>query len=101
MLFDRLPGSSVLFSGYGKGEAVAIAATIDSGRVGPLVEVMQAFTDQEILGDPDVEPRRMRIAVASRNDLMDVVHEIVSANPKPEAISRRVSAVRRYLMLNE
>jgi hypothetical protein len=87
LLFDRLPVSTVLFYGYGMGEAVAVAATIDSARVEPLVEAMQAFTDEEILGHTDVDPRRMRQAVTSRNDLIDVVREIVSANPKPGAIN--------------
>jgi hypothetical protein len=86
LLFDRLAFSTVLFYGYGMGEAVAVAATIDSGRVEPLVEAMQGFTDEEILGHPEVDSRRMRQAVTSRNDLIDVVREIVRANPKPGAI---------------
>jgi hypothetical protein len=87
LLFDRLPVSTVLFYGYGMGEAVAVAATIDSSRVEPLTDALQAFTDEEILGHPDVDPRRMRQAVSSRNDLLDLVREIVSAHPKPGAIS--------------
>ena len=87
LLFDQLGFSSVIFYGYGMGEAVAVAATIDSARVEPLVEAMQAFTDEEILGHPDTDPRRMRQAVSSRNDLLDVVREIVSGNPKPGAIN--------------
>ncbi len=87
MLFDRLPVSAVLFYGYGMGEAVAVAATIDSARVEPLIEALQGFSDEEILGRPDVDSLRMRQAVMSRNDLIDVVHEIVSANPKAGAIN--------------
>jgi hypothetical protein len=87
LLFDRLPVSTVLFYGYGMGEAVAVAATIDSARVEPLVEALKAFADEEILGHPEVDPRRMQEAVASRNDLIYVVREIVSANPKPGAIN--------------
>ena len=85
LLFDRLPVSAMLSYGYGMGEAVAVAATIDSARVEPLVEALQGFSDEEILGHPDVDPQRMGQAVMSRNDLIDVVHEIVSANPKPGA----------------
>ena len=87
LLFDQLGFSSVIFYGYGMGEAVAVAATIESARVEPLVETMQAFSDEEILGHPDTDPRRMRQAVSSRNDLLDVVREIVSGNPKPGAIN--------------
>ena len=88
LLFDRtLGGSTVLFYGYGMGEAVAVAATIDPGRVEPLIEAMQAFTDEEILGHPDAEPARMLMAVTSRNDLMNVVRESVTTHPKPGAIS--------------
>jgi hypothetical protein len=87
LLFDQLGFSTVLFYGYGMGEAVAVAATIDPTHVEPAVEAMKAFTDEEILGHPDVDPRRMRQAVTRRNDLIDVVREIVSANPKPGAIT--------------
>jgi hypothetical protein len=86
LLFDRLSGSTVLVYGYGIGEAVAVAATIGSARVEPLVEALRGFTDEEILGHPDVDPRRLLQAVSRRNDLMGVVREIVSANPKPGAI---------------
>jgi hypothetical protein len=69
------------------GEAVAVAAIIDPGRVEPLVAAVQAFADEQILGYPDVDPPRMWQAGTSRNDLMDVVVEIVSAHPKSGAIS--------------
>jgi hypothetical protein len=87
LVFDRLPASSVLFYGYGMGEAVAVAATIDPTRVEPFIEAMQTFTDEEILGHPDADPRRMRHAASSRIALDNVVREIVSANPKPGAIT--------------
>ena len=87
LLFDQFGFSSVIFYGYGMGEAVAVAATIDRTRMEPLVEAMQAFTDEEILGHPEADSRRVQQAVSSRNDLIDVVREIVIANPKPGAIT--------------
>ena len=67
LLFDRtLGGSTVLFYGYGMGEAVAVAATIDPGRVEPLIEAMQAFTDDEILGHPDAESRARSAGASDR-----------------------------------
>ena len=77
----------MLFYGYGIGEAVAVAATIDSARVEPLVEALQEFTDDEILGHADVDLRRLLQAVSRRNDLIAVVREIVSEDPKPGAIT--------------
>jgi hypothetical protein len=52
VVVDRLPVSTVLFYKYNMGEAVAVAVTIDSARVEPLVDEMQAFADEEILGHP-------------------------------------------------
>lgn len=86
LLFDRLGFSVVVLYGYGMGEAVALAATIDPGRVEPHIAALDAFTDQEILGHPDVDPHRMQAVIRIRNDLMDVIREIVSSHPKPGAI---------------
>jgi hypothetical protein len=78
LLVDRLSGSTVPFYGYAIGGAVAVAATIDSACVEPIVEATQVFPDAAILGHPDVDSR-MRQAVSSRSDLIDVVREIITA----------------------
>jgi hypothetical protein len=41
------------------GEAVAVAATIDWARAEPLVESLQVFADEEVLGHPDVDLQRL------------------------------------------
>jgi hypothetical protein len=86
LLLDQMGSSTVVFYGYGMGEAVAVAATIDPGRVEPHIAALDAFTDEEILGHPDVDPHRMRSAVRFRNDLIEVIRDIVSRHPKPGAI---------------
>ena len=84
-LFDRLRFSVVLQYGYGMGEAVVVAASLAPNRIGPLVDAMRAFTDDELVGVPGGDDDRLRHAVASRNELMEVVREIVRAHPKPSA----------------
>jgi hypothetical protein len=84
VLLERLP-SMVLSYGYGKAEALAIAATTDPDRIDPLVAALKSFTDNEILGHPDADRHRAQVAVTCRNDLMEAVRDIVSAQPKPGA----------------
>jgi hypothetical protein len=82
-LFDRLRYSAVLHFGYGMGEALALAATIDPRRIEPLALALCAFTDHEIRGHLDSDQQRTMIAVSTRNDLVGVVRTLVSAHPKP------------------
>jgi hypothetical protein len=88
-LFDRLPVSVVLQYGYGMGEAVVVAASLAPDRIGPLVDAMREFTDDGLLGVPGRDEHKLRLAVTSRNELMDVVREIVRVHPKPGAAATR------------
>jgi hypothetical protein len=44
---------------------------------------MRAFTDDELLGQSGEDQRRPHLAVATRNELIDAIREIVSEHPKP------------------
>jgi hypothetical protein len=79
---DALGFSAVLHYGYGMGEAVAVAASMAPTLVEPLANACRDVTDDQLFGRPDTDFQR---AVRCRNDLIDVVRRIVSANPKPGA----------------
>lgn len=66
-----------------------LAASLVPHRVDPLIDAMRAFTDEDLLGFPGGDQTRLFAAVASRNDLMDVITEIAGAHPKPGAIRDR------------
>lgn len=84
VLLERLP-SMVLQYGYGKAEALAVAAASDPGRIDPLVAALKSFTDNEILGLPEADRHRAQVAVTCRDELMEAVRQIVSEHPKPGA----------------
>lgn len=84
VLVERLP-SNVLSFGYGKAEALAVAAAADPERIDPLVAALKSFADDEILGVPQADRHRAQVAVTCRNDLMEAVREIVSSRAKPGA----------------
>ena len=83
MLFEQLGVSTVMFFGYGRGEAVAVAAVIAPDRVEPLAERLAAFSDGEIIGRI---ASGLWLAASARNGLLETATEIVRANPKPGAV---------------
>ena len=87
ILADQFSWSNVLQYGYGMGEAIAVAATLDPTTIEALAAQLTAYSDDDIAGQPISDIHRSLTVIADRNQLMAAVRDIIATHPKPDVTS--------------
>ena len=80
ILADQFSWSNVLQYGYGMGEAIAVAATLDPTTIEALAAKLTCYSDDDIAGLPTSDTHRLLAAVVA-------VHDIIATHPKPDVTS--------------